>query len=189
MLKSKFPSLRRTTVILSLIATCILGAVACNRPSADQFFQTTILNTNILHEFAAEQFTKTLWSTTVSYEDNASSATQTAEAKQIVEAKVAYVEQTITRIEAMTPPDEDAEIIKAKSLDLYRFALPVYKNEYMTMAEMCDKKSSEEEVQKLGADIIEKYSAGFEERYDQLLLLGKAYAEQHSLNVQFGNQQ
>ncbi|WDF67671.1 hypothetical protein PQ465_15325 [Sphingobacterium oryzagri] len=187
MLISKFSLLKRSMYVVTCGVALIVCMLSCNRPSADQFFQTTILNTNILHEFASEQFTKTLWSTTASYPDDTSGNENVKEAQQIVEAKIAYIEQTISRIEAMTPPDEEAEVIKEKSLDLYRFALPVYKNEYTAIAVRCDEKGAEEEIQKLGNEVVEKYAAGFEDRYDQLLLLGKAYAEEHSLNVQFGN--
>ncbi|WP_437917940.1 hypothetical protein [Sphingobacterium sp. LRF_L2] len=171
---------------LLLLAT-ITFITACNRPSPDQFFQTTILNTNILHEFASERFTKTLVESTIEFPDIPATKNKGDEAQQIVQTKTAYIEQTIKKIEDATPPDEDGETIKIKALELYNFVLPIYKKEYLDLALLCDKKSGDSEIAKASEKIIATYGPSFEQKYNTLLDLGKAYAEKHSLNVSFGN--
>lgn len=179
--------MKANTVIFTLFISMIAVISACNRPSADKFFQRTVLNTNILHDFAQASFTRTLTSTMVAHKGMPADQQQNNQAQQIVEAKIAYVEQTIGRIEDMTPPDADAGAIKGKSLALYHYVLPVYKKEYMDIAMRCDKKEDVEVIEQLALAVEEKYGEGFENLYLEVLELGKAYAEKHNLNVKFGN--
>lgn len=179
--------MKNKTIIFTLFISVIAVLSSCNTPSADQFFQRTVLNTNILHDFAQESFTRTLTSTMVTHQGAPAGQEQENQAQQIVEAKIAYVEQTISRIEGMTPPDDDAGAIKGKSLALYHYVLPVYKKEYMDIAKRCDDKEDMESIEQLAFDVEEKYGEGFENLYVEVLELGKAYAEKHNLNVKFGN--
>lgn len=179
--------MKNRLVIVTLFIGMIAVISSCNRPSADEFFQRTVLNTNILHDFAQESFTRTLTSTIVKSENWPADPKQNNQAQQIVEAKIAYVEQTIGRIKDMTPPDEDAGAIKGKSLDLFYYVLPVYKKEYMDMAKRCDNNEDVETIEQLALAIEEEYAEGFDNLYLEVLELGKAYAEKHNLNVKFGN--
>ncbi|MFD2741900.1 MULTISPECIES: hypothetical protein [Sphingobacterium] len=169
-----------TTLVITLLTSC-------NRPSADEFFQTTVLNTNILNEFASERFAKSLIAETVEFPDIPSTKNNGDEAQQIVDNKIAYIEQTIKKIEDSTAPDEDGKIIKEKALDLFKFVLPVYQKEYKNLAIMCDQKQAENEIMAESEKIIETYGSAYEEKYVTLLTLGQDYAEKHHLNVSFGN--
>ena len=164
----------------------LLGAVSCNRPNADQFFQTTILNTNIINDFASDRFGKQLTYDAIARAKNSSTTpAERTNAQSIVNNKAAYIKQTIEKIEDLTPPDADAEVIKVKALDLYRFVLPVYENEYLEMAKMADSDSLQAVLEEKDLQIQEKYGHTFFERFDEFYALGKSYAEKHKLNVKF----
>lgn len=170
--------------LTTLVCTLLLS---CNRPSPDQFFQTTVLNTNILNEFGSERFTKSLMDETIEFPDMPSSKKNGDEAQQVVEVKIAYLEQTIKKIEDSTPPDEDGEVLKEKALDLFKFVLPVYQKEYLGLAAMCDKKQPESEIVQASENIIQAYAPAFEDKYVALIELGQQYAEKHDINASFGN--
>ena|SRR5690606_19192115 len=82
--------MKANTVIFTLFISMIALISACNRPSADKFFQRTVLNTNILHDFAQASFTRTLTSTMVTHKGMPAGQQQNNQAQQIVEAKIAY---------------------------------------------------------------------------------------------------
>lgn len=166
------------------ILFAIAMSTACS-PSPDKFFDTVVLNSNILFDFGSEQFVKNVQASTVEYPDIPSSKRKGDEARQVIQMKIDYVKQTIGKIEALTPPDDEAKAIKEKALKMYRFALPVYEKEYMELAAKCDQKASKEEIYALGEAIAIKYGAGFDEVHSDLYESGKAYAQKHKLNVTF----
>lgn len=175
----------RLPFILAILISALF--TSCNRPSPDQLFQTTILNTNILHGFGSERFTKSLHDETVEFPDVPASKKNGNEAQQVVEAKIAYIEQTIKRIEESGAPDDEGEMIRQKSLELFNYALPVYKKEYLALAAMCDKKQPENEISDASENIIQTYGPAFEEKYVHLIDLGEQYALKHDINASFGN--
>lgn len=163
----------------------LIGMISCNTPSPDSFFQTTILNVNIIRDFSSENTTRELESQAVEFEGHPESKKNGNEAQQVIENKVAYIKQTIEEINALTPPDEDAKLIKEKSLALFNYVLPVYENDYMKMAKQCDAKDSKENIETLAIEIDKKYGDEFSNKHDELLNLGKSYADKHNLNVKF----
>lgn len=177
----------RFNLFLSLTALTIGLLMSCNRPSPDEFFQTTVLNTNILNEFASERFAKSLVAETVEFPDMPNTKKNGDEAQQIVDNKIAYIEQTIKKIEDSTAPDEDGKVLQKEALDLFKFVLPVYQKEYKNLAKMCDQKQTENEIMAESEKIIETYGSVYEEKYVALLTSGQDYAEKHNLNVSFGN--
>ncbi|TDS12908.1 hypothetical protein [Sphingobacterium paludis] len=179
---------KHTTFKALLFPVIIVFALlaSCGRSTPDQLFQTTILNTNILHGFGSERFTKSLHDETVEFPDVPASKKNGNEAQQVVEAKIAYIEQTIKRIEESGAPDDEGEMIKQKSLELFNYALPVYKKEYLALATMCDKKQPEKEIHDASAHIIQTYGPAFEEKYVHLIDLGEQYALKHNINASFG---
>ena len=178
---------RNFRTALFLFALVFALFTSCNRPSPDQFFQTTILNTNILHGFGSERYTKSLLAETVEFADMPDSKKKGNEAQQVVELKIAYIEQTIKKIEDNEAPDEDGEAIKQKSLELFNYVLPVYKKDYLELATMCDKRQSENEINEKSDQIIQTYGPTFEEKYVNLIGLGEQYASKHHINASFGN--
>ncbi|WP_333662874.1 hypothetical protein [Chishuiella changwenlii] len=174
-----------TTLFIAFLGV-LIGITSCNKPSADSFFQTAVLNVNIIRDFASENLLREIESQTVEFEGHPESKKNGNEAQQVIENKVAYIKQTIERIDAMTPPDEKAVIIKQKSLELFNFVLPVYEKEYMEIAKLADaKKSTKEDLEALAIKIDEKYAAEFEKKHDEIFVLGKAYADENNLNVKF----
>ncbi|RXK83402.1 hypothetical protein [Filimonas effusa] len=166
--------------LLSVIALC----AACNRPDPNKFFDITVLNSNIVFDFGTEQFVRNVKGAATEY-PGSTEKKKGNEARQVIQAKADYIKKTIEKIEALTPPDEDADKIKEKALKLYRFALPVYEKEYMQLAQKCDQKASDQDINTLAGDIETKYAAAFDQLHGDLYETGKTYAKKHNMNVKF----
>lgn len=177
--------MKRITTLFVAFLGLLIGITSCNNPSPDSFFQTAVLNVNIIRDFASENLLRELAGQAVEFEGHPESKKNGNEAQQVIENKVAYIKQTIERIDALTPPDDNAKVIKEKSLALFNFVLPVYENEYMQMAKLADSKATKEDLEGLAIKIDEKYAEEFEKKHDEIFMLGKAYAEENGLNVKF----
>ncbi|WP_185218102.1 hypothetical protein [Sphingobacterium mizutaii] len=109
------------------------------------------------------------------------------EAQKAVEIKIQVVEKAIKDIQELNVSDEDAKALKEKSVALFEKVLPVYKNEYMAYAQLCDSKGSDQEKQALLQKIERDEMPAVNSIFDEMDILGKAYGEKYSLNVSWGN--
>ena len=64
--------------------------------------------------------------------------------------------------------------------------IPVYNNEYLAYAKLCDAKGSQSAKDVLIKDIDQKYGMRFEQNYNSLMEKGKAYAQKHGNQVNWG---
>lgn len=160
---------------------------ACQAPSPENFFGKVVLNTNLIADFAPDRFGKRLEQETVEFADIPSSKNAGDEAQKTVDIKIQTVEKALKDINALHVSDDDAKALKEKSIALFEKVLPVYKNEYTAYAKLCDKKGSTEEKQVLLQKIQQDYMPGIDKTFDEVYVLGKAYAEKHNLNVNWGN--
>ena len=74
------------------------------------------------------------------------------------------------------------------SLALHDYILPVYKTEYQQLAKLYDEGASNEKIQLQAQMINQKYYSHFDELYTKLISIGKLYAEQNSIKVNWGDQ-
>lgn len=177
--------MKRIGMLFMAFVGLLIGMTSCNTTTPDSFFQTAVLNVNIIRDFASENLLREIESQTVEFEGHPESKKNGDEAQKVIENKVAYIKQTIERVNELTPPDEKAKVIKEKSLALFNFVLPVYENDYMQMAKLADSKGSKDELEAMAIKIDEKYAVEFEKKHEEIFTLGKAYAEENGLNVKF----
>lgn len=160
--------------------------VSCQSENPDKFFEIVLLNTNHISDFAPEIFAKKLNSVSTEYPDIPSSKKNGNEAKQAVEMKIFSIEKAIVDINEINVTDEEAIVLKEKTIELFETVLPVYKNDYTEYAKICDTKGAEEEkeaiLQKIQNDDMPKVDALFNEVY----ILGKSYSDKHQLKVNWG---
>lgn len=69
---------------------------------------------------------------------------------------------------------------------MYQLVIPVYKNEYLAYAKLCDSKGSQSAKDEIINSIDQKYGAGFEQNFNALMEKGKAYAQQNNIQVNWG---
>lgn len=160
---------------------------ACQSPSPETFFGKVVLNTNLVADFAPERYGKHLEQETLEFPDMPSSKKVGDEAQKSVEIKIQVVEKALKDIKELNVSDEDAKALKEQSIALFEKVLPVYQNEYTAYAKLCDSKGSAEEKQAILQKIDNEQMPAINTVFDNVYALGKAYAEKHNLNVNWGN--
>lgn len=171
---------------LTFLSTILLFFSSCFSESPQRFFDIAILNTNMITDFATPRFAKSILDETKEFPDIPSSKKKGNEAVENLKNKILYIEQSLEKIKKLSTNGEDQEEIKKISTELYELVIPVYKNEYMAYAKLCDSKGPQEEIQAMAAAIDAKYAMPFEQKYTTLMEKGKAYAQKHDLPVNWG---
>lgn len=166
----------------ALFVVFALSIQSCSEP-ADKFFDTAVLNTNTINDFATPILAKHINDETVEYPDIPSSKKQGDEATKMVQNNILYMEKSLKDIKALSAGSDDRKTIKEQSVALYEFVIPVYKNEYTNYAKLCDNKASQAEKDALIQSIDQKYRLKFETLYSALLNTGKDFAKANKLNV------
>ena len=170
----------RKIKIAGLFVLCwSLLLTACNTATPENYFDRAVLNTNLFNDFATDQFTNMLQSYSATQQQNVS-------AVKVVETKVQSIEKALKDVKGLKETDETREMLRT-SIALHEYVLPVYKNEYMALAKLCDNKASKEEINAKAQDIYTKYAQHFEELLNKLTETGKIYAKAHNINVTWGH--
>ena len=137
-----------------------------------------ILNTNTIADFGSQKFPDRLDQET----KNIDSASQ-ENAQIIVKNQIIFIERAISNIKEVNATGEEQKEIKNLTLELFEKVLPVYQNEYMMYAKLCDTKASDQEKIAIREKIATEYEADVNEKFDKLYILSKAYAETNNINV------
>jgi len=167
---------------IALLVIISLSSQSCAEP-ADQFFDTAILNTNTINDFATPVLAKHINDETTEFPDIPSSKKNGDEAQKLIKNNILYMEKSLNDITELNANSDERKSIKEKSIALYEFVIPVYKNEYTNYAKLCDSKADQIKKDKLEHSIEQKYGAKFEKMYTDLLDSGKAFASENKLNV------
>ena len=174
------PFLSKLAVAAALTLTFTLQS--CNE-APDKFFGITVLNTNTISDFGTPILAKHIDDETTEFPDIPSSKKKGDEATQYVVRNLSYMEKSLKDIKALGEGGDDRKEIKAQSIALYEYVIPVYKNEYTAYAKLCDTKAPQEQKDEIIKSIAQKYNAEFERKYGQLLASGKTFADKHGINV------
>jgi len=167
---------------LAILFIFSMSMQSCAEP-ADKFFATAILNTNTINDFATPTLAGHINAETKEFPDIPSSKKNGDEAGKMVENKILYMEKSLNDIKALSANSDDRKVIKEKSIALYEFVIPVYKNEYTNYAKLCDSKADETQKEALAQSIEQKYGPTFEKMYTDLMETGKTFATENNLNV------
>jgi len=152
----------------------------------EKIFDTAILNTNVINDFASPDLARHINDETKEFPDIPSSKKKGDEAATTIKNKVLYMEQSLEKVKKLSTSGEQEKEIKDLSIRLYELVIPVYKNEYMNYAKLCDKKANQEAKDAIIKDIEQKYGMRFQENYNALMEKGKAYASDHNIQVNWG---
>lgn len=159
--------------------------ISCSTVTPEKYFQIAVLNSNLFAGFAGSGQLRELESPSVKLgSDNES--TETMKRMEILEFKTKAIEESYGDLKKLKKTDDNKEMIEA-SKNLYEFIMPVYKSEYVKLAEMYDNNAPKEQIESFAASISSKYHPRFKELYDELIKAGKQYAGKHSIKVNWGN--
>jgi hypothetical protein len=162
-----------------LLVIFILFLTSCDN-SPQRSFELAVLNSNMVVGFAEEGLFRELESPSVKMDDKGAAIPMTR--AEMVKDKIAFVEEDVDDINSLKETDDTKEMIEA-SKALYSYVVPVYKNEYVQLAKLYDEGASKEAIASATRSIHDKYYAGYKERYDKLIAIGKTYAAKHSIKV------
>lgn len=167
----------KTILNTTLLAfSFFLLTISCNTATPDEFFQKTVLNSNILFEFGTDRMMEEIINAPADKEHYYS---------LILESKVMYLKKIIPDIEKTKAPDADGEELKTLSLDLYKTALAVFENEYLEIAKLNVENADKAVIEEKTKQIKEKYLEDFYTKYEALIVAGEAYAKKHNINASF----
>ena len=100
----------------------------------------------------------------------------------VVQSKVDFVEANLKKLQGFKQTEDTKEMVQT-SLALHEYILPVYKTEYQQLAKLYDEGASKESIQMQAQAIHDRHAFKFEELYNQLIGIGKLFAERHNIKV------
>lgn len=168
-----------TYLFLSIFS--VINFISCNTATPEKYFNIAVLNTNLLAGFAGNGLLRQIESPSVKLDEN-SGETVPMKSSEIIKDKINSIEETYKSVKGLKETEDTKEMLQA-SISLYEFVLPVYKNDYMQLAESIDKKESAEKINSEANAIHDKYFAKYDELYKKLISIGKVYAENNNLKV------
>ena len=160
---------------LSILGLCLVILTACNTVTPRKYFEKAVLNTNMFADFGTEHMMRELTSAQPAYP-----------ATKMMENRIQWVEKVLNDLKTLKQTDETKDMVQT-SIALHEYVLPVYKNEYMALARLCDNKAPKEEIDAKGQEIVSKYGQKVEELFIKLTDIGKEYSRKNDINVTWGH--
>lgn len=171
--------------LLSFLALVLLFLSSCSE-SPSKFFDITILNTNMIKDFASPDLATRIQAEAMEYPNIPSSKKKGDEAVNSVKLNIQFLEQSLEKIKKISASGDEQQEIQKLAIDLYEYVIPVYKNEYMAYAKLCDAKGDQSAKDEIIKNIDTRYGPAFVQKHDALMAKGKAYAEKHNIQVSWG---
>lgn len=171
--------------LLSFLALGLLFLSSCSE-SPTKFFEITILNTNTIKDFASPVLAQRLDAEAKEFPNIPSSKKKGDEAVNSIKLNTQFLEQSLEKIKKVSASGDDQKEIQKLAVDLYEYVIPVYKNEYLAYAKLCDTKGDQSAKEEIIKSIDTKYGPAFMQKHDALMAKGKAYAEKHNIQVSWG---
>jgi hypothetical protein len=182
-LPSFLPGLATRTGVVRLLlcAALVLLLPSCG-DSPRACFDRAVLNCNMIHDFAGQGMEQQLESPSVKLTDAKTGAFAPMTRKEVVDDKIAFVEQSLAKVRQLGQTDDNREMVQA-SIALYEYVLPVYRDDYQRLAKLYDSGAPKSAIAQLSSSIAKKYGAPFRALSDRLTAAGKAYAARHQIQV------
>jgi hypothetical protein len=163
-----------------IIALSIL-ITGCGPVSPENYFNTAVLSSNMLHGFANETDWREFESPSVTMVGN-SGETAPMKRMDIVKSKIEHAEENLSKLKDLKETNETREMVVVAK-EMYEHALPVYKNEYAALARLYDDNGSKEQIQSSLKSIEQKYAGKHAVLHYKLISFGKEYAKKNNINV------
>ncbi|MET0464537.1 MAG: hypothetical protein ABW007_15335 [Chitinophagaceae bacterium] len=157
----------------------------CEDATPERYFDLAVLNSNLLVGFANDGFQRELDQPSMMLVEGTRDSARPMKRKDVVNDKIRFVEDNLAKLKDLKETTDTKDILQA-SIKLHEFILPVYKNEYQTLAVLYDDGAHHDTIRTAAGVIHNKYSAGFEEKYNSLISSGKDFATKHKITVNWG---
>ena len=185
-LKHKIIITQSLTFIPFILLFC-LHFTSCGSETPEKVFSIAVLNSNALAGFANNGMLRQIESPSEKLVEG-SSETVPMKSREIVNSKIEFAETNLKKVNDLKITDDTKEMILA-SQALYEFVIPVYKTEYIQLAEFYDTGAPKDKIDIISESIHNKYTSRYEELYKNLINTGKKYAEKHNIKVNWGTDQ
>jgi hypothetical protein len=169
-------------IAFPVLIFCYSLFTSCNTATPENYFDIAVLNSNMITGFANEGLQRELDNPTVKLVEGTKDQTAPMKRKEIIDDKIHFIEPNLEKIKQLKQTDDTKDMLQA-SLALYEYVLPVYKNEYQQLARLYDEGAPREQIQSLEQSISNKYFPKFQELFNNLVAVGKTYAEKHNIKV------
>ena len=169
--------------VILFFCSCLLF-IACGKVPPEKYFNVAVLNSNMLSGFANNGMYRQLESPSLKLgEDH---GTVQMKRNEVVRDKINAIEESFDKVKDLKETEETKEILRT-SIALYEYVLPVFKKDYMQLAESMDKGVPEDQIKSESKAIHDKYLAGYDELYKKLITAGKSYAEKNNIKVHWND--
>lgn len=175
---SQINSLKTFTLIFCIFIT------SCSTETPEKTFSIAVLNSNLIVGFAGSGMVRQLESPSVKLDEGSNEAVP-MKRNDVVNSKIEFSETNLKNIKGLKETDDTKEMLDA-SKALYEFVIPVYKTEYIQLAELYDTGAPKEKIATFSESIHNKYFFRYDELYKNLINTGKKYAEMHNIKVNWG---
>lgn len=171
-------SLKTLTIIFSIFFA------SCESETPEKTFGIAVLNSNLIVGFAGSGMDRQLESPSVMLDEGSNEAVPMKRG-DVVNSKIEFSETNLKKIKDLKETDDTKEMLDA-SKAFYEFIIPVYKSDYIQLADLYDSGAPKEKIETFSESIHSKYSSRYEELYKNLINTGKKYAEKHNIKVNWG---
>jgi bacterioferritin (cytochrome b1) len=170
--------MKRNVVLLCLCFS--LFFTACNNTSPERYFGIAVLNSNSFMGFADEGQLRQMQSPSAKADANGNPVAM--KRKEELDQKIFFMEEELAKLKDLEETDETKEMLQA-SLALFEYVIPVYKNEYAQLANLYDMNAEKSLIDSKSKSIHDKYFTRYDELYNKLIVIGKLYAKNNSIKV------
>ncbi|MCG2615494.1 hypothetical protein LZZ85_14435 [Terrimonas sp. NA20] len=172
-------------IFFAFALSAVILFSGCEDATPERYFDLAVLNSNLIVGFANDGFQRELDQPSVMLVEGSRDSSRPMKRKDVVDDKIRFVEGNLTKLKDLKETTDTKDILHA-SIQLHEFILPVYRNEYQSLASMYDDGAHNDSIRTAAAAIHDKYSADFEEKYNNLINSGKNFATKHKITVNWG---
>ncbi|MGC4100980.1 hypothetical protein [Ferruginibacter sp.] len=156
---------------------------SCNTATPEKYFDVAVLNSNLFVGFADDGFFRQLQSPSVKMTANGGTASM--KRAEVVAAMIDNAEEGLKKVKGLSATESTKEMLQA-SQAMYEYILPILKNEYTQLAGLYDNGAANDKIEAQSKAIYDKYNKGFNDLYNKLIGMGKAYAAKNNIPVNWG---
>ena len=176
------PTSQETRTTRLLLCAAFVSLLPSCGDSPKTCFDRAVLNCNLIHGFAGKGMERQLESPSVKLTGAQPGETAPMTRKEMVDDKIAFVEQSLAKVRQLRQTDDNRDIVLA-SIALHEYVLPVYRDDYQRLAKLYDDGAPPAEIAQLASVIATKHRAPYQALSDRLTTAGKAYASRHDIKV------
>lgn len=171
--------------ILSALILSFLFLSSCSE-TPEKFFEINVLNANTINDFASADLARHIADEAKEFPDIPSSKKKGNEAVTMINNQILYLDQSLDKVKKTSASGDEQKEIQKLAIELYEYVIPVYKNEYLAYAKLCDAQAEQGAKDEIIKAIDTKYGPTFEQKHAALMEKGKAYAQENNIQVSWG---